>query len=548
MPVTTFFDRIKETCAAPGVGSFVMGGAVVGGFFTWSTIGNGNVGYYTAQDAAGNVEVGLGTYTAAGNFLSRDTVLRSTNANALVNFTGSVTVWFDAPAYALTNFGSTNQPNTWTAPQTFAPAARSAASSTVWRLESPADTNLTTVTECLVGQLGGNSSTPPTTVTRQWANGTLPAQRQFAVIADTISFVGVASQTVTSCTVLDINGSNPAGTSCTLGTTSFTGTGGTTLTLPNSYAFTIGGPAAPVLSIDGNGLVISKDAGFYTWSSSGHTLGSPANFIKINPNGVGTGATNQDHWFDVWGTFPAAPASSVIGVHFQITGAGSAAANETIMNVQMQAGYTGSGFTVPVKALNSSAGTNTGFGYVGGANAGGGNMGLLGLSQGVTVGYNTAVLGYAQQGNLNVGVGGYGVVNKASATNIGVAGFGLNTASTPIQLGGYFGLHSAYPTFASAALMCDNGSQTSDIFVARDNGTAKISIVDGGNLTFAAAVNVAFDTVTGTKIGTVGGAAGQKIAFWNSIPIVQPVLATGVSATVDNVITVLQNLGLCRQS
>ena len=51
-----------------------------------------------------------------------------------------------------------------------------------------------------------------------------------------------------------------------------------------------------------------------------------------------------------------------------------------------------------------------------------------------------------------------------------------------------------------------------------------------------------------TKIGTVGGAAGQKLAFWNSTPIVQPVLATGASHTVDDIITVLQNLGLTRQS
>lgn len=67
-------------------------------------------------------------------------------------------------------------------------------------------------------------------------------------------------------------------------------------------------------------------------------------------------------------------------------------------------------------------------------------------------------------------------------------------------------------------------------------------------LTLADADNLAFGTTTGTKIGTVGGAAGQKIAFYGSTPIVQPVLATGAGATVDNVITALQNLGLVRQS
>ncbi len=65
-------------------------------------------------------------------------------------------------------------------------------------------------------------------------------------------------------------------------------------------------------------------------------------------------------------------------------------------------------------------------------------------------------------------------------------------------------------------------------------------------MTFAEAYNVVFGTTTGTKIGTVGGAAGQKMAFWGQTAIVQPVLATG--STTDQLITVLQTLGLIRQS
>lgn len=68
-----------------------------------------------------------------------------------------------------------------------------------------------------------------------------------------------------------------------------------------------------------------------------------------------------------------------------------------------------------------------------------------------------------------------------------------------------------------------------------------------GNLNLTA-VNIVTDTTTGTKIGTVGGSSGQKLAFFGSSPIVQPVLATGASHTVDDVIIVLQNLGLVRQS
>ncbi len=50
---------------------------------------------------------------------------------------------------------------------------------------------------------------------------------------------------------------------------------------------------------------------------------------------------------------------------------------------------------------------------------------------------------------------------------------------------------------------------------------------------------------TGTKIGTN---TLEKLAFWNATPVVQQVLATGTGKTVDNVITLLQTLGLVKQS
>jgi hypothetical protein len=59
-------------------------------------------------------------------------------------------------------------------------------------------------------------------------------------------------------------------------------------------------------------------------------------------------------------------------------------------------------------------------------------------------------------------------------------GNALNSLGTPI--GGYFGLHSSNPTFTSGALVCDNGSVSVPIFVARENGTVVFSILDGGNV------------------------------------------------------------------
>jgi len=82
------------------------------------------------------------------------------------------------------------------------------------------------------------------------------------------------------------------------------------------------------------------------------------------------------------------------------------------------------------------------------------------------------------------------------------------------------------------------------IFAVDTNGDLTIS-PSGSNFIIPDAKNIVLNTTTGTKIGT---ATGQKLAFYGSTPIVQAVLATGAGATVDNVITALQNLGLVKQS
>jgi hypothetical protein len=77
------------------------------------------------------------------------------------------------------------------------------------------------------------------------------------------------------------------------------------------------------------------------------------------------------------------------------------------------------------------------------------------------------------------------------------------------------------------------------------DGTARVTFGSSGGQTFAEGHNITAGTTTGTKIGT---ATGEKLGFWNATPVVQQVLATGASATVDNVISLLQTLGLCKQS
>jgi hypothetical protein len=92
-------DRVRETTATTGTGAVTLGGAVIG-FQTFSAIGNANTTYYAiAGQGTSEWEVGIGTYTASGTTLSRDTVLASSNSGSLVNFSaGTKDVFCDYPA------------------------------------------------------------------------------------------------------------------------------------------------------------------------------------------------------------------------------------------------------------------------------------------------------------------------------------------------------------------------------------------------------------------------------------------------------------------
>ena len=93
-------DRVQETSTTAGTGSFTLAGAA-SGFQTFSAgIGNGNTTYYTITLQGGSEwEVGIGTYTSAGNTLSRDTVLSSSTGSKVSFSAGTKYVFCDYPAY-----------------------------------------------------------------------------------------------------------------------------------------------------------------------------------------------------------------------------------------------------------------------------------------------------------------------------------------------------------------------------------------------------------------------------------------------------------------
>jgi hypothetical protein len=92
-------DRVKVLATTTGTGSFTLGSAVTG-YQDFSVIGDGNTTFYTiAAQATNDWEVGIGTYTASGTLLSRDTILESSNGGSAVNFpAGNKDVFVTYPA------------------------------------------------------------------------------------------------------------------------------------------------------------------------------------------------------------------------------------------------------------------------------------------------------------------------------------------------------------------------------------------------------------------------------------------------------------------
>jgi hypothetical protein len=90
-------DRVQQTGTANTTVSFTLSGSVTG-FQSFAVIGNGNTTYYSAFDATGNWEVGIGTYSTTGPTLTRTTILSSSNTGSAVTFSGTVNVFVTYPS------------------------------------------------------------------------------------------------------------------------------------------------------------------------------------------------------------------------------------------------------------------------------------------------------------------------------------------------------------------------------------------------------------------------------------------------------------------
>lgn len=99
----TLKDRVLESSVSTGTGDFVLDGAQTG-YQGFVNVGDGSSIPYTIQgkntdgSLNGEWEVGIGTYHLSGNYISRDTVLESSNSNSKVAFSsGSKDIFLDLP-------------------------------------------------------------------------------------------------------------------------------------------------------------------------------------------------------------------------------------------------------------------------------------------------------------------------------------------------------------------------------------------------------------------------------------------------------------------
>lgn len=223
-------------------------------------------------------------------------------------------------------------------------------------------------------------------------------------------------------------------------------------------------------------------------------------------------------------TLPSSHSVTVTGATFSTTSAGSSAFTQESLSASLSSGYTGNAPSQAIVGTNNAAGVSTTYEGTTNSYRPLGNRGVSGNALATTTGHNANVF-IAEGGNMNYGVWGSSTKAKNSASNVGVAGFALNTGTSPIHVGGYFGLQNlstSAPTLVSAALIADNGQTTSPIQIWRDNQTEVMRVADGGAVTITGLAGTGTRVSTANSTGTLGaivnGTDGQVLTLVSGSP------------------------------
>jgi len=276
------------------------------------------------------------------------------------------------------------------------------------------------------------------------------------------------------------------------------------------------------VSLGSNLATHSFDATLTNSSGASSYNGSSASTWGINlansntwtaPTTFTVSTSTSNNAIRVNATLPTSMSGTTIGSYFN----NSTSSNSSQANIGLYtyySGYSGSSSSVGFESDLNGSGTGNDLKWGTAIVNPLGNLGLNAYSYGTNTGLNLGGNMEAGAGSLNIGVMGKAVQGKNSATNIGVLGMGRNTNTSPIQIGGYFTLRNTAPTYASAALIADNGDQSAPIFMGRLNGTDRIGFDASANLYFKGAtsgtVTLATQSAAGTYTLTLPNTAGTN--------------------------------------
>jgi len=197
-------------------------------------------------------------------------------------------------------------------------------------------------------------------------------------------------------------------------------------------------------------------------------------------------ASSGTHSFcNIVGTLPSVTSGVPAGFTVSIVSAGNTHIAQFAARSLLFAGYTGASGTAAFYAYNEAIG---------------GGAGNINGDQSA----NVALFGDYVATNAALGVGTFGRAFNGTGKRIGAVGLANSATGGSLNIGGYFlgrggttyvGLFAGLasdgagdPTFTSTGLLVDNADAAVPIAIFRDNGTAKVTIQDGGATLFAAGV------------------------------------------------------------
>lgn len=259
-------DRVKDTTTTTGTGAITLSNVAPIGYRTFgAAIGDGNTTYYTINGpGTAEWEVGVGTYTASGTSLSRDVVLASSNANALVPFSaGTKEVFVTYPAGKSVNYDASGNVNI-----NITGSAGSAtnlsggtANAIPYQTGAGATTFLSTGSGVLVASGGAPSwSQTPTLTSVSLTSGTVSTTPTSANDLANKSYVDtMVSSGITYHTPVKYEVPNTTGN---LNATYSNGTGGVGATLTNNGTLAAFAPDGPTAQVGDRILIYNQTNAF----------------------------------------------------------------------------------------------------------------------------------------------------------------------------------------------------------------------------------------------------------------------------------------------